>query len=209
MMTRQRPGSSGGADYALALGGGGARGVAHIGVVQALEEAGLRPGLITGTSMGAVVGAVYARRPEGDGGWARLQQFLVSDLYRRTKVEFIQPAEERGGLAQRARYFVQRAYMQGRVLTRPSVLSLDVIRDVVEFFIEEGYLEDTRVPFAVVATDLGSGQAVTLNQGPIREAILASMSMPGFMAPVELGGRLLMDGGVVSLVPIESAIALG
>lgn len=209
MITRQPPGSSGRADFALALGGGGARGVAHIGVAQALEAAGLRPRLITGTSMGAVVGAVYAQDPEGDAGWTRLTEFLDSELFRRTKVEFIQPAEERGSLAHRARYFVQRAYMHGRILTRPSILSLDVIREVVEFFVEEGYLEDTRVPFAAVATDMGNGQTVTLNQGSIREAVLASMSIPGFMAPVELNGRQLMDGGVVSLVPIESAVALG
>jgi NTE family protein len=196
-------------DYALALGGGGARGVAHIGVVLALEAAGLRPRLVTGTSMGAVVGAVYAQHPEGDAGWTRLQEFLDSDLFRRTKVEFIQPAAENISLAQRARHYVQRVYLQGRVLTRPSVLPGDVVRSVVDYFIEDGYLEDTRIPFAAVAADMGTGQAVTLHQGPIREAVLASMSIPGFMPPVELNGRQLMDGGVVSLVPIEAAISLG
>jgi NTE family protein len=197
------------ADYALVLGGGGARGVAHIGVVQALEEAGLRPRLVTGTSMGAMVGAVYAQNPDGDAGWTRLQEFLASELYRRTKVEFIQPSEERISLAQRARHFVQRAYMQGRVLTRPSVLQANVFQQVVNFFVKDGYIEDTRIPYAAVATDMGSGQAVTLNQGSIREAVLASMSIPGFMPPVELAGRQMMDGGVVALVPIEAAISLG
>ncbi len=196
-------------DYALALGGGGARGVAHIGAVQALEQAGLRPSLVTGTSMGAMVGAIYAQHPDGDVGWSRLQEFLDSDLFRRTKVEFIQPATEHVSLAQRARHYVQRVYLQGRVLTRPSVLPPDVVRSVVDYFVDDGYLEDTRIPFAAVAADMDTGQAVTLHRGSIREAVLASMSIPGFMPPVVMNGRQLMDGGVVALVPIEAAISLG
>ncbi len=163
----------------LALGSGSARGWSHIGVIRALEEAGYAPDVVCGTSIGALVGAVYtAGHLDWLDGWVRklTWQGVVSLL------DFSMA----GGL------------IEGRKLT-------GFFR---EHFEDEG-IEALGRPFACVATELGSGREVWLRKGPVIDAVRASIALPGLFTPTQHDDRLLVDGGLVNPVPVSLCRAMG
>lgn len=164
----------------LALGGGAARGWAHIGVLQALTEAGVRPCCVAGTSMGALVGASFAA-----GRIDKLAEAALA-MDRRTLLSFLDRAFSRAGL------------QAGERLKR-------VLRD----YIPVGDIAAMPVPFRAVATDLGTGMEVVLDQGDPVDAVRASISVPGLYTPVSRGGRFLVDGGLVNPIPVNVARAMG
>ncbi len=164
----------------LALGGGAARGWAHLGVLQALEEAGLRPDVIAGTSIGSLVGAAFA-----SGGLADLRA-AVEALDSRTFITFLNVAVPAS------------RHMDGRFLE--SVISRYVrVRD----------FADLDVPLATVATDLSTAQEVVLRDGDLLQAVRASCGVPGLFKPLRRDGRLLIDGGLVNPVPVNVARDMG
>ena len=163
----------------LVLGSGSARGWSHIGVIRALEEQGIRPDLVCGTSIGALVGAIHA---EG-----RLDDFepWICGLGWKGVASLMDPGW-RGGLLAGDKLF--------------SLLSREYLtRDI-------GSLP---LPFAAVATDLESGREVWLRDGPVSEAVCASIAMPGLFRPAMRDGNCLVDGGVVNPVPVSLARAMG
>jgi NTE family protein len=164
----------------LALGGGAARGWAHIGVVRAVLEAGLKPDIIAGTSIGAVVGGCYAAGALDD-----LERF-ARDLTRRRVFGLLDLNFAGSGLISGDRL--------GKLLTA----RLDGQR-----------IEDLNPRFACVATELGTGHEVWLSRGPIVEALRASYALPGIFQPVRVGGRWLVDGALVNPIPVTVARALG
>lgn len=164
---------------ALAMGGGAARGWAHIGVLRAFDRAGLKPGVIAGTSIGAVVGGCYAA-----GKLDALEDFARSLTRRRVF-----------GL------------MDFRL--RSALLGGDRLRDLLDEHIRGGLIEDLPIRFATVATELGSGHEVWLTKGALVPAMRASYALPGVFEPVKLGGRWLFDGALVNPVPVTGARALG
>jgi NTE family protein len=164
----------------LALGGGAARGWAHLGVLQALEEAGIRPDFIAGTSIGSLVGAAWA-----SGGLADLRT-AVEALDRRTLMTFLNVALPASGR------------MDGRFLEAVIGRSIRV-RD----------FADLDVPLAAVATDLSIGQEVVLREGDLLQAVRASCGVPGMFRPVRRNGRFLIDGGLVNPVPVTVARDMG
>lgn len=165
----------------VALSSGGPRGTAHIGVLKALEEAGFRPDVIAGTSVGAWVGGCYAAG------------VALEDL---------------------ARYWRElRWYGVGRHLLPGAVwrgwTSGNSLLRSVKNFVGDRRIEDLPIPFAAVATDLATGEAVWITQGPLAEAICASSAVPGLVEPRRWNGRWLIDGGVVDPLPVGAARALG
>ena len=158
----------------LALGGGGARGFAHIGVLQVLKEAGIRPWGIVGTSMGALVGATYA---------------VGADLYY---------------LERLIDYLKWEDLIDVR-FPRMGLIDGAKIRAFIELLTKKQRFEDLSFHFWAVATDLLSGEEVVFKSGPITPAIRASISIPGIFKPVELDGRILVDGAVVAGVPVAVA----
>ncbi len=164
----------------LALGGGSARGWAHIGVIRALEAAGIHPGVVAGCSIGAVVGACYAA-----GKLDALEDFARSLTKRRVV----------GLLDLR--------------LSGASLIGGDRLRRRLVADLETRRIEDLPVRFAAVATELGAGHEVWLSRGPLIEAVQASYALPGIFPPVPLDGRLLMDGTLVNPVPVALARAMG
>ncbi|MEH3117865.1 MAG: patatin-like phospholipase family protein [Methylorubrum populi] len=164
----------------LALGGGSARGWSHIGVIEALEEAGIHPEVVAGCSIGAVVGGAYAA-----GRLGTLKAFALS-LTRRRVVGMLDPRITGSGL------------IAGERLRRRLSRELEGLR-----------IEDLRLAFASVATELGTGHEVWLSRGPLVEAVRASYAIPGLFPPVALDGRLLMDGTLVNPVPVRLARELG
>ncbi|HLV29280.1 MAG TPA: patatin-like phospholipase RssA [Burkholderiaceae bacterium] len=163
----------------LALGSGSARGWAHIGVIRTLENAGIRPDIICGTSIGALVGAAY-----GTGELDRFSEW-VSQLKLRDVVSLMDFHLNGGMLkGERLMGFFQRHFMDCPVST-------------------------LKVPFAAVATDLHSGQEVWLKDGSTTDVVRASIALPGLFSPVWHDGRLLVDGGLVNPVPVSLARAMG
>lgn len=162
----------------LALGGGGARGFAHIGVLQVLKEAGIRPWGIVGTSMGALVGATYA---------------VGADLYY---------------LEQLIDYLKWEDLIDVR-LPRMGLIDGTRVRAFIELLTKQRRFEDLSFHFWAVATDLFSGKEVVFKSGSLAPAIRASISIPGVFKPVELDGRILVDGAVVAGVPVAVAREMG
>lgn len=174
----------------LVLGGGAARGVAHVGVLQALEENGIYPSVITGTSVGALVGGLYA---------AGVSSLRLAALVREIKwldlVSVRLPTVNWSDLA--------RTIPMGLVDLDKMI---DWINQVVGGPVD---IQQLNLPFAAVATDLLSGEIVVMNEGPLAPAIRASCSVPGVFTPYHRNGRLLVDGVVVNNLPVTVAQNLG
>jgi NTE family protein len=163
----------------LALGSGSSRGWAHIGVIRALEERGVKPDLICGTSIGALVGAAYAA-----GELDRLEKW-VTGLAWHTVVRLMD-LTWRGGLIRGTRLFT---------LFRTILKDRDI--------------SELPVPYGAIATELYSGRELWLRQGNVLEAVRASCAMPGIFTPVIRDGTVLVDGGLVNPVPVSMCRALG
>ena len=164
----------------LALGGGVARGFAHIGVLRALEKHGIVPDIVVGTSIGAVVGAAYlAGKLDVMEAWARsLNRFRI--------MSYLDFHVNSGGL------------INGNRLV-----------DTLEEHLGGLTIEDLDRPFIAVATDLATGHEVWLRQGALVEALRASFSLPGIFAPVMCDHRWLIDGALVNPVPVSACLAMG
>ncbi len=164
----------------LALGSGSARGWAHIGIIRELEAMGIKANVISGCSIGALVGGAYA-----SGHFDALQTW-VEKLTWKDIVSFLDMSVMRGGA------------IRGEKL-------LDFARQ----HMQENNIEDLPMPFATVATDLEHGREVWLKEGSLLEAVRASISLPGLFTPVKRGDRWLVDGGLVDPVPVSLCRAMG
>lgn len=162
----------------LALGSGGARGFAHIGVVKVLQEEGIPIHLIAGSSMGALVGAFLAV------GHDMEQLYKLSNSFRR-------------------KFFMD--------FTVPNMgfIAGGRIKEFVRIFTHQKNIEDCDIPLAIVATDLIKGEKVVFLEGPIDQAVRASISIPGIFVPEKWNGKLLVDGGVVDRVPVSVVREMG
>jgi NTE family protein len=164
----------------LALGSGAARGLAHIGVIRAIEEAGITIDVIAGTSIGALVGAVYASGTINS---------LERDFRRfdwKTIGSYFDPGVPRSGL------------LKGKKIV-----------EFVRSHLSARTFDDLPIPLCAIATDVRNGDEVVLGSGDLMEAIRASISIPGIMTPVQIDSRILVDGGLVNPVPVSAARALG
>ena len=164
----------------LALGGGAARGFAHIGVMRRLEAAGIVPDVVVGTSIGAVVGGCYAaRQMDGLEEWAR-------------------------GLTVRGVLSYLDLNLSGSGLIRGSRLGTQL-----ETALADHRIDDLPLRFAAIATEFNTGHEIWLTRGRLAEALRASYALPGIFPPVRIGGRWLVDGALVNPVPVSAARALG
>ena len=164
----------------LALGGGVARGWAHIGVLRAFQDAGIEPDMVAGTSIGALVGACYlAGKLDDIEDWAR-------SINRLKAVGYLDFTMSKAGLIGGER----------------------LMRDLRSHF-GEMTIEHLPKPFVSVAVDLASGREVWLSRGPVVEAVRASFSMPGVFPPMYLDGRWLVDGALVNPLPVSACVAMG
>ncbi|OQY14935.1 MAG: patatin [Desulfobacterium sp. 4572_20] len=164
----------------LALGSGSARGWAHIGVIKALTEAGIHVDYVAGTSVGAVVGAVYAS--------GRIDSFkdVVLQLDWKKIASFLDVVFPKSGLIDGNR-----------------------IAEFIRSHVGEKNIEDLSLPFCAVSTDLATGNEVVFQDGDIIEAVRASISVPGVFTPVRKSGAILVDGGLVNPVPVSVVRKMG
>jgi NTE family protein len=190
----------------LALGGGGARGFAHLGVLQALDEAGLSPRAIVGTSMGAVAGGMYLAYGSAARGIDLWREALEQDLIPSVRpIGRVPDADAKEHpLVQVARRIRNRVVISF-AMNRSTVLEDSALVKALEFLIPDLQFSDLPKPLVVVATNLESGTEVRLRSGPIRPALVASSAIPGMVPSVDIEGQPLVDGGVVAEVPAVAA----
>ena len=198
----------------LALGGGGARGLAHLGVLCELEREGIPIDLLSGTSMGALIGSVYALSPRCDFVVERFRRYLDSKEFGRTNPEFLhfhnhEEAPTYQGIFQRFASFIKKGIFYSQSLTKRAPVSEESFSQNINLLVDDVEIQQTQIPLAVVALDLKSGQEVVLREGPLRTAVKASCAIPGILPPVESGDRELVDGGWIDRVPIRPAREMG
>jgi NTE family protein len=162
----------------LALGGGAVLGAAHIGVVKAIEEMDIPVEYISGTSIGALVAALFA---------------------------FGMTGKEIEEIALDLRWID----MSGLALSNYGLLSNRKIKNFIRVHIGDVRFEESKIPLAIITTDLAKGEKVTFNRGRVAEAIMASCSIPGIFIPVEIEDRILVDGGIMENVPVPSLKEIG
>lgn len=164
----------------LALGGGGALGAAHVGVLQELVKRGIRPSVVVGTSAGAVIGAGYAAGFDLD----ELEEIVVGSTWGDFGTFALTP-----GLG---------------------ILGTGGLREIIDRLGgDDLMIEDLPIRFGAVATDLVSREVVLMNSGSVADAVCASVSVPGLFRPERVHGRLLIDGGVVQNLPLEATFGMG
>ena len=161
----------------LALGGGAILGAAHIGVLRALEE-NIHPQLISGTSIGAFIAALYAFNVSADEIEEMALELNWSNI---TSIK----------------------------LSKLSLFSNRKLGELVSSTLGDVNIEDARIPLAIIACDIATGQKVTFTEGPVAQAVMASCCLPGVFTPVEIDGRLLVDGGIAENVPVSALRDLG
>jgi NTE family protein len=166
----------------LALSGGGARGLAHVGVLDMLKKEGISIDLIAGTSSGAIIGAAYA--------WSQDTDRMIQDALEanwKKMAPLIDPSMPRTGL------------IKGKK-----------IRDLIATYVGgDVKFSDLKIPFACVATDIDTGEEVVINSGPVPDALRASISIPGIFTVVKHGDRYVVDGGLTTPVPVEVVRRMG
>ncbi|TSD46099.1 esterase [Rhodococcus sp. KBS0724] len=164
---------------ALALGSGGARGYAHIGVIQVLEERGYSIVGVAGSSMGALIGGLYAA--------GKLDEFTewAMTLKARDVVRLLDVS-----------------------MSAPGAIHAEKVLGRVREILGETHIEDMRIPFTAVATDLAAGRSVWFQHGPVDAAIRASIAIPGVITPLVLNGRVLVDGGILDPLPVAPTLSI-
>lgn len=196
----------------LALSGGGARGGAHIGVLEALEEMGIGVDYIAGTSMGAVIGAMYAS------GYTAAE---IREVFEEMDWEFaLSDTPDRVHWTMRSKELESRFLVPLRIGLNEWKIELplgviegqhldQVLRRILLPAVSSNHFGELPIPFRAVATDLVSGEAVVLSDGSLPDAVRASMSVPGVFSPVEIDGRLLVDGGMANNLPVDIVREMG
>ncbi|MBW1699968.1 MAG: patatin-like phospholipase family protein [Deltaproteobacteria bacterium] len=197
----------------LVLGAGGARGVAHIGVLKVFQSEGIPVDLIVGASIGALVGAAYAVNPDSFALEQRVCKVLSDKEAQNPGLKRLQrihrPDPPQSDLIHRLARIAEKEVFLNLAIVRNALLSEKDLRECVEVFLPDMEATDTAIPFAATAVDLVSGREVILDQGSLVRAVMASCATPGFMPPISWNEMLLVDGGIVGNLPIEPARTMG
>ena len=174
---------------ALALGGGGARGLAHIAVIEALDEMGIKPVAVAGTSIGALIGAAYAAGMSGKD----IRHYVIALAHSPGEIRRRLMKARAGTLA----HFFAGAFSQAT--------QMDAEKFCAQFLPEQvpADFSALEIPLTVMATDLHHRLEMPLSQGPLRPAIAASIAIPGLFRPVVVEGRVLIDGGTTNPLPFD------
>ena len=165
----------------LVLGSGGAKGVAHVGALQALEDNGIKPDVITGCSAGSIVGACYA--------YGMTPKKIYSELKKLKNEDIVD---------------VSLNFMRNR-----SVLKSAKVKTLLENYLADTLIEELPIPYGCIATDLNTGRIHEFTSGSLVTACRASSAIPVAFSPIELDGMLLVDGGISARLPIKTCRKLG
>ncbi|HEX2654594.1 MAG TPA: patatin-like phospholipase family protein [Xanthobacteraceae bacterium] len=186
---RHAPASKQKKTFALALGGGGARGIAHVAVLEALDEMGVKPAAIAGSSIGAAIGAAYAAGMTGKA----IRHHLVRIAHRRPETLSKLITARATTLSQ----LFSAGFGNPMVLDAEKLCAAFLPPDI------PGEFEGLSIPLIVMTTDLHGRKEVPFSSGPLASALAASLAVPGLLQPVSIGGRLFVDGAAVNPLPFD------
>lgn len=194
----------------LVLSGGGAKGIAHVGILKAMEQEGLRPDYISGTSMGSIIGGLYAIGYSAD----QLDTIIRSinwDLVLSNNIplNFISYEEKE----YYNRYLLEFPVEKGKLKLPSGMIEGQMLNEVLNHFTwpanKYDSFDDFPIPFRCIATDVSTGKQIVFKEGPLAEAIRASMAIPTAFTAVDLDSTLAVDGGIVNNFPVEELFKMG
>jgi len=194
----------------LVLSGGGAKGLAHIGVLQTLEEAGIKPDYITGTSMGSIIGGLYAMGYSADKiaeiALTQDWNYLMEDKIPRSNLNITEKDDQNKYLASvtfnENKIAFPLGLNSGQHITNFLTRLTTPVADISDF-------DELNIPFRCMATNVETGEAEVLKNGYLPDAMRASMAIPSVFTPHEINGKLYVDGGVVNNLPVQQVIDMG
>lgn len=187
----------------LVLGGGGARGAAHIGALKVLHPQGIQFDRIAGTSAGAVIGAMYAATLDPEWMIDRFHAFIKSDEFKHTRVKSVRPDKNPDSVLGQMSRFVHNQFVIAMAINRESIIEKKVLIDAIRFLIPVREFSDLQIPLSVVCSDLNSGETIVHEDGNLIEAVAQSSSIPGFVEPTLQDGKRIVDGGVTAPFPAD------
>jgi len=194
----------------LAWGGGAARGFAHLGIIQVLEERGIPIAGICGTSMGALVGAAYALLPKVDQVMLYFVDYIRSEHFDRVRYAFMRQAskaDNEGKLTLRQK--LAKGYLLGRSYVTGAVITFEDFQTEIQSLIPNKTFADARMPLFITAVDLTATREVLFDRGFLRSAVMASSAIPGVFPPVRSGSTVYVDGGWMNRIPVNPLLAFG
>jgi NTE family protein len=193
--------------FGIALGGGGAKGLAHVGILEVLEEHNIRPRFVAGTSIGSVVGALYCLQGSAKGLRERAKQMVASDEFKNLELDkFYTDAEN---IFERFRNELFEKFFLGSLLFKKSHSKYDATEKLYRDMFGDKSFKDCVITFACNALDIQSGEEVVFEHGPLADAVWASCAIPGIFPPFVKGERIFVDGGVIDNIPIEPVRSIG
>jgi NTE family protein len=195
----------------LALGGGAARGLAHLGVLEVLEREGVPIQMIAGSSMGSLVGVMYATQPRVEKLIRKATQFFASEAFANSKIHNLNRGEEdpeRGVWAAFGKRLRQ-GLVLGSQVTRLSYLEKEDLYEMLRAFVDDRDLRSLLIPMTVVVCDLVGGRELLLRKGSAIDAIAASSAVTGAFPPIKINDVECVDGGVVNMVPARVVREMG
>ena len=194
----------------LALGGGAARGLAHLGVLRVIEREKIPVTVLTGTSIGAILGGAYCHLGGIEALIERVTGVLTSEEFKKNRINFLRETKkQRGGLLFSVANLVRRGYFYGVSTIRPSFISAEEFAGSLAAIVPDVAIRREPIRFGAVALDIETAREIVLTQGNLRRACEASSAIPGILPPVRINGRVLIDGGWVDKVPVLPAFQLG
>ncbi|BBB32963.1 NTE family protein [Thermotomaculum hydrothermale] len=195
----------------ISLGGGAARGYAHLGVLKVLEENGIKPSFITGTSMGAVLGGLYAYFGNIEETINHLVEFLktTDTINQKIYKVIIESEKEPVNFVENIMQFVRKGIIYGKALTSKSMVPEEVFNKVFDNLIPDVNIEDLKIPFGVIVTEITEGEELMVTKGNLKKALKASSAIPGVYPPLIDGDKIYIDGGWTNKNPVRPCYQLG
>lgn len=193
----------------LALGGGAARGFAHLGILQALEEAKIPIAGICGTSAGALVGACYALNPNADAVATDFINYIRSNHFDNVRYSFMKQPSKSDSATSTLRKRLHMGFLYGLSFTKGAVISFDDFRQEIYALVPHRSFKDLKIPFYATTVDLSATREVVIADGFVRSAVLASVAIPGVFPAVQGGNAIYVDGGWMNRIPVNPLLAFG
>ncbi len=189
------------------MGGGGAKGLAHIGVLEVLEENGIRPKFVAGTSIGSIIGAIYCLNGSANGLKQKAQQMIQSEEFKNLELNKFYTDTE--NVFERFKREVFEKFYFGALLFKKSHSKITATTKLYADLFGNKTFEDCRIAFTCNALDIQSGDEIIFTSGPLADAVWASCAIPGIFPPFVKDNRILVDGGVIDNIPVEPIKKIG
>jgi NTE family protein len=194
----------------LALGGGAARGLAHIGVLKVLEREKIPIDIITGTSIGALIGGVYAVMRDAARMEERFRRFVLSKEFKRDEFDFLMESKHsKPGILYSVSNLLRKGIFYSLSVAKTSFISAEHFAHNINSLLDDLPIEKTSIRFSPLAVDIDTAEEVMFTSGSLRRAVAASCAIPGLLPPIDIGGRRLIDGGWIHKVPVLPAFQMG